>query len=108
MTNWEDDKYGMCEDIAHWCEHHIPMQFTWLTDKNGKEIYESDVVKWNLPSYMTIYDKSYCIAEVKWNEEGYWLPFNEIVDYDGVKWRDQCADIEIIWNIYENPELLTK
>lgn len=45
---------------------------------------------------MTIYDKSYCIAEVKWNEEGYWLPFNEIVDYDGVKWRDQCADIEII------------
>lgn len=73
----------------------VLMQYTGLKDKNGKEIYEGDVVKIDG-------DKKY-IGEIKWNVLGF------VCDYgiDGIK--NHLPDyVEIIGNIYENPELLTK
>ncbi len=65
------------------------IQFTGLLDKHGKEIYEGDILKNSYRAELTI-----------------------------VKWRDleaqysiggyQKETVEIIGNIYENPELLTK
>lgn len=71
------------------------MQYTGLKDKNGKEIYEGDVVK----------DGNACRV-IEWNSKrgnvviGYWAGFN-VLDY-------KAEYIEIIGNIYENPELLAK
>jgi hypothetical protein len=68
----------------------IPLQFTGITDKNGKEIYEGDIVSaswgWGYPP---------CEVDLRT------AMFNDI----------ECMisdDIEIIGNIYENPELIKK
>ena len=73
-------------------ENDILMQFTGLKDKNGKEIYEGDIVEYE--TFDTI------IGVVEWCAGSYLLNGEEMyLDKDIYK---------IIGNIYENPELLEK
>lgn len=76
------------------------MQLTGLTDKNGKEIFDGDVLK--------TYDGE--LAKVVWNKElACWEAefLDEIVDLSEVAdIQSNRSDCEIIGNIYENPELL--
>src|SRR5574343_1649302 len=66
-------------------------EYTGLHDKNGKEIYEGDVV------YIDLYKKYADVCQIM---DGRFL----IRDYGAVcEWSSN--DIEIIGNIYENPEL---
>ena len=68
----------------------IPMQYTGLKDKNGKEIYEGDIVSNNLKEQ----------GIVKW--EGIGFDWGD----DFSKGKGDTDEIEVIGNIYENPELL--
>lgn len=91
------------EDVD--CYEHVDfknielMQYTELKDKNNKEIYEGDIVKLRA---------NHGIGVVKYYDE--WGAF--IVEY--IKPRPLAVlgmnyykeDIEILGNIYENPELL--
>lgn len=75
------------------------MEYTGLKDKNGKEIYEGDIIN--------IGDKDeICSIEKTFIEyEG----GSFIIKYLGFKyslWNFDSNDIEIVGNIYENPELL--
>jgi hypothetical protein len=71
------------------------MQFTGLNDKNGKEIYEGDIV-----NFINIDEPHFtnpCVIEFL--NYG-WHPFKHGIPMP--------SDIDIIGNIYENPELLEK
>lgn len=75
----------------------ILQQYTGLKDKNGKEIYEGDIVN-------HLFYKE--IGQVIWNEKSARFVF---LFKDGSKDKIFQVDkesFEIIGNIYENPELI--
>ena len=85
-------------------ERIILMQSTGLRDKNGKLIYEGDIIQ-----VVDIEDKS--IAQVVWDKT--YALFGKIFigkEYEPLICRFNKIDskiFEVIGNIYENPELLT-
>ena len=80
------------------------MQFTGLKDKNGKEIYEGDIVKYTVD--LGGGSKKTYIGQVLWNSEwACWdIVSGPIHEFDWVKIARN--GYEVIGNIYENPELL--
>lgn len=75
------------------------MQFTGLLDKNGKEIYEGDVVRALGASVNT------GVVEFQsLNSNGY--PVNGYIANCKGDWLNIWPSGEIIGNIYENPDLL--
>lgn len=73
------------------------MQYTGLKDKNGKEIYDGDIMKVTPPIwakegiFKVIYDNGRFII----TDNKVWQNIGTLVEYS-----------EVIGNIYDNPELL--
>ena len=84
-------------------EPYILMQFTGLTDKNGKEIYEGDIIK---DTYTQVGHTVYIYWNNGWCQ---WECMNvkknpDLEHIDDARW--DLHNCEVIGNIYENPELL--
>ena len=86
--------------IIEW-EDAILIQFTGLLDKNGKKIFEGDIIQ------RIFQEKGYQICEVKFEEGTFGV---EDYDHAGtlVLWalRSRSHHFVIIGDIHNNPELL--
>ena len=98
------DQYGLTFDgmpvFLDWgggvdeLDETILMQYTGLKDKNGREIYEGDIVTHQENIKVIVWDK-----------------VNACFDWDEIRgWGDNFTgfvdEYEVIGNIYENPELI--
>lgn len=104
MTTWGniDHKDNVCDDFGSFkspsqISGYYPitdLQFTGLPDRNNVEIYEGDILKTDVRAgnMKVIYFDTYASFMLEY--KGLLYPLNE------------GADIEVIGNIYENPELL--
>jgi len=82
----------------------IVMQYTGLLDKNGKEIYEGDIVK----------STAFNASEVRFKHGAFIIGYHRgsstavrpmLLQNNAV---DKAGRLEIIGNIYQNPGLITK
>lgn len=80
------------------------MQSTGLKDKNGREIYNGDIIRffdcygdgYTVP---VVWDNDYACFSVDWGS-------NMLASFDYLEeFYTDLKDIEVIGNIYDNPEL---
>ena len=77
-------------------EDIVIIRYTGLEDKNGKEIYESNIVRW-----FDSYNKPH-LHVISWSKK--WACFDFPMYMTDSK--KDFYDMEVIGDIYQNPELL--
>ena len=93
--------------IAYGLKHKIVLpetigQFTGLTDKNGKKIFDGDIIEWFLPE-VSEYPS---VAYIEYDEESFaWRVCWKKYDPDWLEGLNK-EYISVIGNIHDNPELL--
>lgn len=75
------------------------MQCTGLKDKNDKFIYEGDIIKCS-------YGSEFAIGVIEWDSEELQFALKIEDDFYSIRQKSKFDIIEILGNIYENPELL--
>lgn len=89
-------------------DHLVIMQSTGIKDKNGKEIFEGDIVKryrspffkaeWEYRIEIVIKEEARLLLGRKYGKNFWTIPFHSPFAKSDL--------LEVIGNIYENPELL--
>lgn len=106
--------------------HETVGQFTGLTDKNGKKIFDGDIFKfsdevfesyctscgteydsWEVENYGVVgfcdYSGRFDFVKYKYSEN---LVEADLHENHSIEFYDFVSELEVIWNIYDNPELL--
>lgn len=100
IFNDYDPSYGFDDRYDEWVEIDISTlcRYTGLTDKNGKRIWENDIVETN--------DGETIINIVKFEEGGFML--KGIAETINSVYFDEydTEEVEVIGNAFDNPELL--
>lgn len=116
MFNWESCRETQLLDDSFDNKRAVAMQFTGLKDKNGKDIYEGDILdarvqdecisdlsKWKYKLIVFFSDKGSWEAKEKMDQfSGSVFPFHN--DH----YEILLNKTKVIGNIFENPELLNE
>lgn len=105
------DEYGNIEEIQVWDGEDISFclvdpeticQYTGLTDKNGKKIWEGDILEGHLDDK---FPEDVTREKVIWHESGWKTEEPGCVDKEYLDEFD-TENFEVVGNVFDNPELL--
>lgn len=91
-VQFEEDHLWSWQDVNNPNNNFVLMQYTGLHDKNGKEIYEGDIIS----GYYAPHEVK--MKNIGAEENGTLYAWNIDIDV--------LDKTEVIGNIYENPELI--
>ena len=87
-------------------------QYTGLHDKNGKEIYEGDIIEFSYDMFVGNFDTFAVKGKIVFEEGAFYVKVFENERITGEEtyllYSINLDDIEVIGNIYENRELLNE
>lgn len=87
-------------------------QYTGLKDENGKEIYEGDIIEFSYDMFVGNFDTFIAKGKVVFEEGAFYVEVfeNERTTKDEayLLYSINLDTIELMGNIYDNPELLEK
>lgn len=100
----EIQRYGLMYFVFTTPQRFIPLQCTGLRDKNGKLIYEGDIVHKSGSKF----NGEKIISEIEWCETSAHFVYSDYIGIGGShEFRTGTAGkMEVLGNIYENPELI--
>ena len=105
-ANGQVYEYRLWKLLAQEDGNYIPMQYTWLKDKNWKEIYEGDILAiWIKTQEWKVW--LYREAVIMWHEYWFCLDYTRSqIENDKYIWicdiNETLKEFEIIGNTYEN------
>ena len=108
--NWFDNKHN-CVCSRKMGDHHGLMQSTGLTDTNGVEIFEGDIIKWEGDEcdffHAVTWSLSIPTKSHRFIETCGWYGYNPFYgDIDAVWTVCGGNEEEVVGNVHETPELL--
>ena len=100
--------FSIRELVKPWLlEGNVPDDYIGLKDKNGKEIYEKDIVRYPRASG---YDNHITIALVEWDDEKarFQIRFRDYPEHhlSATGKAKRLISYEVIGNVHENSELI--
>lgn len=98
--DYDPDYNSISEKINNsfnWSDEVIEMQFTGLTDKNGKEIYEGDIVGYGGRGGEV----------VGWEDGAFWVGLGGESPASLYR-QKEIKSMEVVGNVWEHPHLLIK
>jgi len=102
-TIWDWAKYPG----EYWDGEFYVMQYTWIKDKNWKEIYDWDIISWTTFSWKPVtervvyFETGFYMVPIDTDIENRWQVFARVSPLYTSKHM-----LVVDGNIYENPELL--
>ncbi len=107
LGEWDDEDNHFF--FAYNKKPSVLMQFTGLKDKNGKDIFEGDIIKFNWRGKFINKDYWFPVFQVVFDVPKFELKYvggdNPSDSWD-FKFKHRSEKFKVIGNIYENPELL--
>ena len=110
----EEKEYG--EYVKYFITNENTIgQYTGLHDENGKEIYEGDIIEFSYDVFTGNFDTKVGRGTVEFIDGAFYIkPFEiegqKVKDTDNEEWfllyTVNIDTLEVIGNIYDNPELL--
>lgn len=108
--NFVDNGVGQYITECSWDGEVAYLQFTGLLDKNGKEIYEGDIVRY----YQTEEDREGKIdflGKIEYHHNGFWVfpideEYKKAYKFFQIETQAKSIKVEVIGNIFENGDLL--
>lgn len=102
------EEYGhhfmQVSDNPTWVDEETVGQFTGLLDKNGKEIYEGDIIE----TITFGFDAEKFTSVIEFKKCSFSLSSGRNIFYYGQKDCNKMDDSRVVGNIHDNPELLIK